>query len=106
MWSPDLEPPAEGLPADKMDFDVLVQMSTGEAGKVGGEVFDCRVCSVSALNKSEPGEFTSSTLVLEKFDWADIKTRINKLILHASSCAHWKWVIKQLYPCIQYSDEW
>lgn len=106
IWSPDLDPPSEGLPRDKLDFDVFLQISIGEVGKPGGEVFNCRVCSVSALANAQPGQFISHTLVLEKFDWSEIKKRIDKLLLHVSSCKDWDCVIKQLYPCIQYADQW
>lgn len=106
IWSPDLDPPSGGLPKDTFDFDVFVQVSIGEAGKAGGELFNCRICSASALVNAEPGRFISHTLVLDKFDWSAIRKRMDKLLLHASSCKDWDSVITQLYPCLQHADRW
>ncbi len=103
MWSPDLDPPSEGVPSDPTHFDVFVQISIGELGKVGDEVFGCRVCSASKLAATPSGRFVSA-LVLESFDWAEVRARIGKLLLHASSCESWDAAIKKLAPYIQYSD--
>lgn len=48
-WSVDLKPPDGGLTEDLDDFEVRVQLSTGEVGRGGGEVFSLVVCSASAL---------------------------------------------------------
>ena len=106
IWSPDLNPPSNGLPENVLDFDVFIQMRIGEVDKSGSEVFGCRVCSTSTLSKSEYGQFISHTLVVKQFDWSEIEKRIEKLLLHVSSCATWDCVIKKLSPCIEYADEW
>jgi hypothetical protein len=51
-WSPDLNPPSTGEPADSRDFDILAQVAVVAAGQVGREVFSLRVCSPSALART------------------------------------------------------
>lgn len=105
IWSPDLNPPSEGLPSDNLDFDVFVQVSISEAEEPGKEVFNFRVCSVSALANTEAGQFINHTLVLNKFDWSEIGNRIDKLLLQASSCENWDCVVNRLNPFIEYTDQ-
>ena len=104
IWSPDLNPPSEGLPADKNDFDVFLQIRITEAGGKGSEVFGCSVCSASRLAKTESGEFICRTLVLSKFDWNVVVSRIEKLLVHTASCESWSSVITTLNPFLEYSD--
>ena len=104
MWSPDLIPPSEGLPENTQDYDVFMQVSIGEIGQAGGEVFHFRVCAASVLRETESGNFISHTLVLEKFSWFELENRLKKLLLHTSSCKDWKSVIEKLQPYIQHSD--
>ena len=106
IWSPDVNPPSSGLPGDIFNFDIFVQMSVGEVGISGGEVFECRVCSATALATAESGQFISHTLVLDRFEWSAVESRINNLLRHAGSCKDWNCVIKSLYPCVKYSDQW
>jgi len=103
MWSPDLNPLSEGLPPDPTDFDVFVQVSIGEVGKVGHEVFGFRVCSAAKLAATPGGMFVSA-LVLASFDWLEIRSRIAKLLLHTRSCENWDAAIRKLAAYIQYSD--
>jgi hypothetical protein len=105
IWSPDLNPPSEGLPDDLEDFDLLMQVSLGEAGKPGGEVFSFSVSSPSALAKIEPNRFVGHTLVLDYFRWESIKYRLEKLFTHTESCASWIEVINRLAGYLKYSDE-
>lgn len=105
IWSPDLNPPSEGYPEDVFDFEVLLQVSIGEVGKPGGEVFALAVCSSKALLKTESGEFLNNTLVIEKFDWMIIQNRITKLLSFCQSASSWKEVILRLSGCLRYSDE-
>lgn len=103
LWSPDVNPPSEGLPPDQFNFNVFVQFKVGEVGKAGGEVFNCRVCSASALAETAPGTFVSS-LVLARFDWSELKRRLEKLLLHTASSENWSSVIQKLSPFVQYAD--
>lgn len=106
MWSPDLSPPSEGVPSDIKDFNVFIQISLRESGKPGSEVFNCRVCSPMALARMQTGMFISHTLVLKRFEWGEIKKRIDKLLMHVSSCSDWDCVLKKLSCCLEYSDIW
>jgi Immunity protein 8 len=101
IWSPDL--PSEGLPTDASNFDVFVQISIGEIGVRGDEVFGLRVCSATRLSEAKDGTFIHA-LVLESFSWAHLRARIDKLLLHASSCQSWASLIQKLAPYVQYSD--
>jgi hypothetical protein len=105
LWSPDLNPPSEGLPADLEDYELFMQVSLGEAGKPGGEVFDFTVCSPSALARVELGSFVCHRLVLRPFSWESIEARLRKLIRHAESCADWECTIKKLAGLLRYTDE-
>ena len=106
MWSPDLQPPleGEGLPPDLTDFDVFVQVSVEEVGKPGSEVFAFTVCSPSALTRIESGTFVTHTLVLERFSWEAIRSRLDKLLMHADSAATWGEAIERLSGELAYSD--
>ena len=105
IWSTDLDPPSEGLPPDIENFEIFMQVSLGESGKPGGEVFSFTVSSPSALSTTESNRFISHTLVLDSFDWMSIQKRLEKLLRHATSCKNWDEVIKNLSGCLKYSDE-
>jgi len=105
IWSADLNPPSDGLPVNLEDFDIFMQVSLGEAGKPGGEVFSFNVSSPSALAQIESNRFISHTLVLDYFDWESIKKRIDKLLMHTASCKNWNEVIKSLSGYLKCSDE-
>lgn len=105
IWSPDLNPPSEGLPDDLEDFDILMQVSVSEAGKPGGEVFSFNVTSPSSLAQIVSNRFISHTLVLDYFDWESIQKRLAKLLKHTASCRNWSEVIKSLSGYLKYSDE-
>jgi hypothetical protein len=104
LWSPGLNPPSGGLPPDHTDFDVFVQVSIGEAGKDGGEVFGCRVCSARKLAATPTGQFVHA-LILASFDWVELRDRIASLLLHARSCGNWDAAIRKLAPYIHISVE-
>ncbi|MGP3789324.1 Imm8 family immunity protein [Pseudomonas sp. B392_1p] len=106
LWSPDLDPPSEGYPPDLEDFAVFVQVAISKSGEAGHEVFGFSVCSASALARADAGMFVGHTLVLARFDWAAIRARVEKLLLHVQSCTEWECVIKQLAGTLEYSDEW
>ena len=105
IWSPDLNPPSEGLPADLEDFDIFMQVSLGEVGKPGGEVFSFSVSSPSALAQIESNRFISHTLVLDYFGWVSIHKRLEKLLMHTASCTNWNEIIRSLSGYLKYSDE-
>jgi hypothetical protein len=67
FWSPDLDPPSEGVPADPEDFEILMQVAVSELGKPDEEVFGFTVCSPSALARVTTDRFVSHTLVLDRF---------------------------------------
>ncbi len=104
IWSTDLDPPSEGLPDDLEDFDILMHVSLGEKGMLGGEVFIFNVTSPSMLLEIESNQFISHTLVLGLFNWESIKKRLEKLLRHATSCKNWDEAIKSLSGYLQYSE--
>jgi|SRR5687768_2261775 hypothetical protein len=104
IWSPDLNPPSTGRPADNRDFDVFVQVALGVAGQLGREVFSVRVCSSSALARTKSGTFVSNTLVLEQFAWATVRGRLAKLIAQCDGCQGWDEAIQRLSGCLRYGD--
>jgi len=83
-WSVDLNPPDGGVPEDPEDFEVPVQLSIGEVGRGGGEVFSFVVRSASVLSRVEPGTFVTATLVLQRFDWEAVRARVGKRLRPAS----------------------
>lgn len=103
LWSPDVNPPSEGLPPDQSNFNVFVQFKVGEVGMPGSEVFNCRVCSVSALAETTPGTFVSA-LVLATFDWSELRRRLETLLLHTTPCDNWVSAIQKLSPFVQYAE--
>lgn len=103
MWSPDLNPPSEGTPEDLNNFSIILQISIGEVGKPGGEVFSLTVCSPSMIEK-ESGLFIQHTLVLDKFDWEIVNRRIEKLLTLVQNSTSWNEVILKLAGLLHYSD--
>lgn len=104
LWSADVDPPSGGMPTDVEDFNVGVQVSLGEVGQPGGEVFSFTACSPSALGRTGDGRFISHTLLITAFDWVVIKARIEKLLLHVSSCESWAQAIQRLSPFLRHDD--
>lgn len=104
IWSPDLDPPSTGKPADTTDFDLLAQVAVGVVGQAGREVFSVRVCSPSALARTAPGTFVASTLVLAQFEWTGLRERIAKLLAQCDGCPDWEQAIQQLSGCLRYND--
>ncbi len=104
LWSPDLDPVSEGLPPNPKDFNVFVQVAICEAGKPGTEVFGIDVVSPSQLALYESGHIVSHTLVLDHFDWDEIRKRIQKLLAHVSSVKDWDEVIQGLAGFLSHND--
>jgi hypothetical protein len=103
IWSADL-PSLDGYPENIYDFQVGIQLSIGEVGKPGGEVFYLTVISPNALSRIEPGIFLDNTLVIDEFDWDVIRRRITKLFSFCQNATDWKEVILRLAGCLRYSD--
>lgn len=106
LWSPDLDPPSDGVPPDIEDFALFVQVAVGKGGEAGHEVFGFSVCSPTALARVEAGMFISHALVLKRFDWGAIRARVEKLLMHVQSCEEWECVIKRLAGTLEYADQW
>lgn len=100
LRSPDLT--ENGYPEDPFDFEVFFQVWLTEKGKPGAEVFGFVVVSPSRLAKYESGRFIVNTLVLEEFDWADIRTRLEKILAHTASAEDWEEVIDRLKGYLSY----
>ena len=101
-WSVDLHPPDGGVPEDLEDFEVPVQLSIGEVGRGGGEVFSFVVCSASVLARVESGTFVIATLVLQRFDWEVVRARVGKLLRHCDACRTWDEVAVALSPYMRH----
>lgn len=106
LWSPDLDPPSEGTPADPEDFEILMQVAVSEVGNPGEEIFGFTICSASALKRVKSNRFVSHTLVLDRFSWSSVRQRLQKLFLHVDSCEDWECVLRKLSCCLKYADEW
>jgi hypothetical protein len=105
LWSPDLNPPSEGTPEDVEDYSVFVQLSLGERGQPGTEVFGLKVCSPSQL-RAEDGQFVTHTLVMRAFSWESLRSRLEKLLrqVGATRATHWTEVVGRLKPYLHASD--
>ena len=104
LWSPDLNPPSSGTPADTASFEVLLQVAISEAGATGREVFSFMATSGDRLAAAAPGTFVSHVLVLDEFSWDAIRARIEKLLRHTESCAGWREAMLVLAGCLRASD--
>ena len=104
MWSPDLNPPSSGLPADIDEYEIAMQISVSEVGGSGGEVFSLAICTPAALLKTEGGTFLSHTLVLTPFSWDSLRARLDKLLAQCGSCDSWGDVIHRLSPFLRHDD--
>ena len=103
LWSPDCDASTE-LPADREDFEVLISVSLGEEGEEETELFYLTVCSPMRLARLTLGTFVSATLILERFDWAELRLRLEKLLRHAQSCDDWNQIVAALAPYLRYAD--
>ena len=104
MWSPDLNPPSSGLPADTEDYELAMQISVSEAGGSGDEVFSLTICAPTALLKTESGRFLAHTLVLAPFSWDTLRARLDKLLAQCGSSDTWDDVIHRLSPFLRHDD--
>ena len=104
LWSPDLTPPSTRVPANATSFRALVQVAVVERGAPGREVFGLTALSPDQLAAAEPGSFISHTLVLQRFSWEEIRTRVEKLLRHTESCSSWSDAIRTLAGYLSHSD--
>ena len=104
IWSPDLNPPSSGYPSNRADFAILLQVSIGERGKAGGEVFSLDVVSPSQLCRYASGTIISYTLVLDYFDWQVVEDRLSKLLRHAALAKNWEQVVGRFTGLLACAD--
>ena len=104
LWSPDLDPPSTGEPEDNLDFDIQAQVALGMVDQVGREVFSLRVCSPTALARTEAGTFVTNTLVVEQFSWAALRGRLEKLLAQCNGSRDWDEAIRRLSGCLRHND--
>jgi hypothetical protein len=76
IWSPDPDPPSEGVLSDLEEFEVLMHAAVSDVGRPGEEVFGFTICSPSALASATTDRFVSHTLVLDRFSWSRLKQRL------------------------------
>jgi hypothetical protein len=99
IWSPHLDPPSEGLPADPGHFSVLVQVAVGEDA-ASGEVFQFTVASPGA--EASPDV---PALRLDRFEWEAIESWDQRQLDQASVTARtWEEVIAALAPVMAWTD--
>ena len=103
IWSPDLKPPSDGLPADTAHFSVFAQVAIGAIGQPGHEVFSLTICSPSALAEATSDTFLTHTLVLDRFDWSRVRSPIDKLLLQCGGCRDWARVVQNLSGFLRYN---
>lgn len=101
LWSPDVDPPSEGVPPDDRRFSVFVQVTLGPGDDDGGETFDFTVASRDSLRDG----FVGQTLVLDRFAWSDVRGFVERRIgIDAAHCDTWEQLISRLAPFMRYSD--
>ena len=104
LWSPDLTPPSTGVPVDLTSFSVFMQVAVAERGAPGHEVFGFTVSSVDQMARTAPGSFISHTLLLQRFSWEEVRTRVEKILRHSESCSSWSDAIRVLAGYLKHSD--
>jgi hypothetical protein len=101
LWSPDLDPPSEGLPPDVTKFRVYVNVAIGEADQRGTETFDFFVASPNMLQEG----FLGTTLLLDRFSWPAVEEAIQGLLdREASGARTWSQAMWNLVRYMTYSD--
>jgi hypothetical protein len=101
LWSPDLDPPSEGIPPDDTRFSVFVQVTIGPPGDDGGETFGFTVASRDSLSEG----FVGQTLVLDRFAWSDVRGFVERRIdIDGAHSDSWDQLISLLAPFMKYSD--
>ena len=99
IWSPDLNPPSEGLPPDVSDFSVFMQVALAQRFHRGREVFQFFVRSPTRSRADE-----QPSLGFERFDWLVIRERVAQLIDACRPCKTWDEVVAELSPSLEHSD--
>ena len=102
IWSPNLIPESSGLPSDIYHFHLYMKIRVSDRDN-HFKVFNFQVCSPSALSDSESGVFLKHILVLEKFDWKNIKERLNLLIEECQNCPTWEAAVAKLAGSLEYT---
>ena len=97
MWSPDLKPPATGLPPDINNFSVPILVSVSEEGQSESEEFGFYACR-EIYSKASP----RPSLWFDEFDWSAIRERVENLLRECEDCVSWDDVIEQLAPHMNY----
>lgn len=101
LWSPDLDPPSEGLPSEVANYRVYVNVGIGEAGQRGTETFDFFVASPKAMQEG----FLGTTLLLERFSWPAVRDAIQGLLdREAAGAKTWSEAKWHLVRYMTYSD--
>jgi hypothetical protein len=100
LWSPDLNPPSEGLPPDLRDFEVFVQVAITDQSS-GVEVFGFNVCSRSRILV---GSFVTQTLVLDEFSWPRLREALEPVLEIASRAGDWDQAIERLASVLHAQD--
>lgn len=105
LWSPDLYP-TDGLPDDLTRFDVLVTagIAEPEAPADHTQTFYLTVCSPDVLAERAPGSFVTETLVLDRFEWAAVRTRLENLLRHTEGSQTWAEAISELSGYLRYGN--
>ncbi|MDO6526503.1 Imm8 family immunity protein [Motilimonas sp. 1_MG-2023] len=97
IYSDDLNPAGAGLPRDWERFNVRVEVDVCfEGHEVDSVFFEFYVASPSALLSSAVNTFMPPTLILEEFNWSEIKIRVIKLLAHANGATSWQEVAFKL----------
>ena len=97
IWSPDLKPPATGLPPDINNFSVPILVSVLEEGRSESEEFGFYACR-EVYSKAAP----RPSLWFDEFDWSAIRERVESLLRECEGCVSWADVIEQLAPHMRY----
>ena len=103
LWSPDLSP-TDGLPTAVTAFNILVQVEIEDVASGGSELFMVTVCSPTVLGRADSGGFVTNTLVLDRFSWEAVRSRLETVLLHADSAKTWDEVIKSLAGLLKAND--
>src|SRR6185369_16466610 len=93
IWSPDLKPPATGMPPDVSNFSVPMVVSISEEAQSDGEEFLFYAC-IPVYSKAHP----EPSLCFDEFDWAAITERVEGILQEYENCETWDEVIEQLAP--------
>lgn len=93
IYSDELNPVGAELPKDGERFDVRVEVDVCfEGHEVDSVFFEFYVASPNALLSRAVNTFMPPTLILEEFNWAEINSRVIKLLDHANGATSWQQV--------------